>query len=515
MRDVRVCVGIDLSRRSKHKGVIKRSSSESQPGRKGVFSFSHDMDGFRRLREHILKSTGVRSLEGVSINVEPTSGVWEPVLAIFSKWGAEVYFTRADVVSAIRRAQSKFTKSDRIDAHTLSGMPWSMPERMVRYVSVEPRIRKLRELTAQRQRIVEEVVRWKNRLIAKLEPLWQPLLVMLKKEQRFSRLLRAFFKKFPVPSALMTYGRKRFDSWFDKHAHLNTEPELRDLLWEGAEKSAEIENELKELYPDKEFFAMLYAQHLRIIETLEQELQYIEQEIDKAREDVPECDVVQQIPGIGKVIAPSITALLMPVERFSNAKKCGNYTGFTSRQKSSSGRETLGLRITKAGNPRLKRDLALAGDVAMRIDPQLALFALRLLERGKHYNKVRVAVGRKCAIRAYSLLKRIARGEQNVTYVFRDLQGNAISREQARSIAQTIWAVYDIRNQKNKSAKTRFIRGSQKTPHSGSSGLSLTDTIAQYTCGIQEKSPTNAQKKYTQHYRALVENLCKKIPKNT
>ena len=73
---------------------------------------------------------------------------------------------------------------------------------------------------------------------------------------------------------------------------------------------------------------------------------------------------------MGKVIAPALASILMPVDRFANTNKCGAYTGFTSRWKGSSGREIEGLKITKSGNRRLKRDLALAADTAMKIDPE-------------------------------------------------------------------------------------------------------------------------------------------------
>ena len=75
-------------------------------------------------------------------------------------------------------------------------------------------------------------------------------------------------------------------------------------------------------------------------------------------------------------------------------------------------------------------------------DPELAAFAIRLLGAGKHYNNVRVAAGRKIAVRAYSPLKRSAAGQADVAYIWRDLQGRTIAKQQAKSIANRLWAVY-------------------------------------------------------------------------
>jgi len=113
------------------------------------------------------------------------------------------------------------------------------------------------------------------------------------------------------------------------------------------------------------------------------------------------------------------------------------------------GHDIEGLKITKTGNRRLKRDLALAADVAMHQDPQLAAFALRLLRAGKHYNKVRVAVGRKLAVRAYSLLKRYAAGQTDVSYRWRSPDGRPLAKRQAQELARSLWEAYEAQ-QKNK-----------------------------------------------------------------
>ena len=442
MKEFDTCVGIDLARRAKHKAVITQEDGAGRSVPKRAWAFSHDLDGFEALRDRILKQTGAASLEGVTVNLEPTSGVWETVGAFLKSQGAEVYFTRPDVVSQLRKVHSKFAKTDRIDARTLAGVPFSFPERLIPVVNVERRVRVLRNLSGQRQRLVEDLTRWKNRFTAKVEVVWTALLAQLADEQRFCALGRAFFTTFTDPRKVMRYGRERFTTWCRKKAHGNTDPNLADTLWQGACTAAQLWDELERsaaMQVDWETLAELLAQDLRLIGNLEKEIKCVDQRIQEARKDVPECDVVQQLPGVGKVIAVTLASILMPVDRFANTNKCGAYTGFTSRQKASSGREIPGLKITKSGNRRLKRDLALAADIAMKIDPELAAFAIRLLEAGKHYNKARVAVGRKIAVRAYSLLKRFQAGQTNVHYLWRDLQGNTITRQQATSIARALW----------------------------------------------------------------------------
>jgi len=450
MKELQMCVGIDLARRSKHKAVVVRRDGSARSAPKRAFAFSHDLDGFRSVCDYIGRQTGTGLVEGVRVNIEPTGALWEVLGLFLKKQGADACFTRPDVVSQMRKVHSRFAKSDRIDGYTLGTIGLSFPERLIPIARVEPRVRTLRTLSAQRQRIVEDVTRWKNRFTSKLEVVWAGLLADLNREQRFCSLTRAFFRKFTDPRKVARYGRRRFYKWCSNNAHGSTDPQLFDTLWDGARKAAELWDELEAggiIQVDWESLGELLQQDLRIIELLEQEVKLLERRIAEARQQVPECDVVEQLPGVGQVISVTLAAILMPVERFANTKRCGAFTGFTSRQKASAGRHIDGLKITKTGNRRLKRDLALAADRAMRADPELAAFAIRLLDAGKHYNKVRVAVGRKLAVRAYSLLKRFARGQSHVRYIWRDLHGHSVTKKQARAIATELWAEYNAQKE--------------------------------------------------------------------
>jgi len=454
MNDAKLYVGIDLARRANHKAVALKGEEAASPqaARSKPVSFAHDREGFLALRDRLLEHAGAQTLDGVTVNMEPTSGVWETLAGFLRAQGADVFFTRTDVVSALRKVHSKFAKTDRIDARTQAGIPRSFPERLIPVVAVEARIRTLRQLSAQRQRLVEDQTAWKNRLVAKLDVTWAPLMRALDKEQRFSQLACAFFKRFDRPAKVVAWGRERFLTWCKAQAHAHTHPDTFETFWQGAVESAALWtllDDCRAIAVDWDSHHEQVRQDLRLIEVFEKEIRTTEAQIRQTRHDVPECDVVQQLPGVGPVVSVTLTALLSPTTRFANTKKCGAYTGFTSRKKSSAGRDIEGLKITKTGNRRLKRDLALAADVAMRQDPQLAAFAIRLLRAGKHYNKVRVAIGRKLAVRAYSLLKRYAAGQTDVAYIWRDIQGRPIQKRQAQELARSLWDAHEAQ-QKHK-----------------------------------------------------------------
>jgi len=456
MKPFTTVVGIDLARRAAHQAVVMPAEGPGRgaPGR--AWPVTHDLPGLDALCARIRQQTGRDSLEGVLVNMEPTSGAWPVVAAYLGLQGAEVCLTRTDLTSQWRKVHSRYRKTDRIDARTLANVPLSFPEHVWPVRSVSEPIRVLRELSAQRQRFVEEIIRWKNRFVALVEPVWTGLLAVLLESQRFSEVGRAFFRRFANPCEVERYGRARFAAWYAKHAHGLTDPSLLETLWKAAQSAAALWRALEEreaLPWSPATLELLIEQDLRLIEVYEQELRGIEARIATARQEVPECDLLEQMPGVGKVVSVTLASLLLPADRFANTRQCGAYTGLTSRKKSSAGRETQGLRITKTGNRRLKRDLALAADTAMYQDPQLAEFAIRLRIHGKHYNEVRVAVGRKIALRARALLQRAAR-EPDAAFEWRDLQGNLVKPHQAKALAHELWERYRLEHDKGPSAPT-------------------------------------------------------------
>jgi len=474
MKPFRTVVGVDLARRAPHKAVLMAAEGPQRGVAHRAWPVTHDVVGLERLCQRIRQETGQTSLEGVLVNMEPTSGVWPAVAAYVRLEGAEACLTRTDLTSQWRKVHSRCHKTDRIDARTLATVPLTFPERVWPVRPVPAPIRALRELSTQRQRLVEEIVRWKNRFLAVVEPVWGGLLGALTESQRFSEVLRAFFRRFVNPCDALRYGRARFDAWYVKQAHGLTEAGLDEVLWKAAESAAALWRlfEAHHALPwSPDALPFLIEQDLRLIEVYEQELAGIEARIATVRQAVPECDLLEQMPGVGKVVSVTLAGLLLPADRFANARQCGAYTGFVSRTKGSAGRETEGLRITKTGNRRLKRDLALAADTAMYHDPQLADFAIRLLTHGKHYNEVRVAVGRKIALRARALLQR-AQNAPDATFEWRDLQGRKVTPQQAKALARTLWERH----------RATQAKGPSTSAHSGPSEDAARQTDAQPGC---------------------------------
>jgi len=112
---------------------------------------------------------------------------------------------------------------------------------------------------------------------------------------------------------------------------------------------------------------------------------------------------LQTHPGIGLLTSLGLVHTLDSVSRFSNGRKVVAYLGLEPME-SSSGEKRRMLSISKAGSRLLRYLITEAAHTAVKYDPDLKRFYLRLLRsKGKH--KAIVAAGRKLVIRSYIMLR--------------------------------------------------------------------------------------------------------------
>lgn len=121
----------------------------------------------------------------------------------------------------------------------------------------------------------------------------------------------------------------------------------------------------------------------------------------------PETGPMLEISGVGPVTALQFVLTLEDPERFPSSRAVGSYLGLRPGQ-NQSGDSDPGMRITKAGDPVLRRNLI---QCAHRIlgpfgeDSDLRRWGTKLVEKGGKgaYRKATVAVARKLAILLHRL----------------------------------------------------------------------------------------------------------------
>ena len=105
------------------------------------------------------------------------------------------------------------------------------------------------------------------------------------------------------------------------------------------------------------------AQHL---EGLDQSIEAVEDEIAKAHRQNPTSRLLDEIPGIGTLIASATAASVPDPGVFKSGRDFAAWLGLTPRQNSSGGKEKLGA-ITKQGNRYIRKLLVTGATSVLRV----------------------------------------------------------------------------------------------------------------------------------------------------
>lgn len=104
----------------------------------------------------------------------------------------------------------------------------------------------------------------------------------------------------------------------------------------------------------------------RQIEALSKELQALEKEIAQSAKKNELCGLLDEIPGIGALIASAVVAILPDARQFASGRDFAAWLGLTPRQNATGGKEKLGS-ITKQGNRYLRKLLVMAATSLLRV----------------------------------------------------------------------------------------------------------------------------------------------------
>ena len=147
---------------------------------------------------------------------------------------------------------------------------------------------------------------------------------------------------------------------------------------------------------------------LKEVESLTEKIKDSDREIEQiARKDYPETALLQQVGGVGPLIALTFVLTIDNKNRFQKSRDVGCYIGLRPKR-SDSGQRQPQLRITKEGDPYLRTMLVQGAHYILSRrgpDTDLKRWGLRLAERGgkRAKKKAVVAVARKLSILLHRL----------------------------------------------------------------------------------------------------------------
>ena len=386
--------------------------------------------------------------EGTKLHVvmEQTYPTSEYVTAFFLARGHKVSFAKPNQVKEFRKCLSPKVKTDEVDAFVMARLPWLDPNQLARTYVPPPEIRELKIQVSQRASMVKQLVDLKNQLIAYANAVWPGI------SRAFGDLDSAHARSFLREQRPKTIATLQVD-------------ELAELLKDRGriQKSyakrlaakllaiAQRTLGLHQLLPEEQIESTLAhtIELVEMVEELELRLRTKEKRLDEA---YVRCDperLLMSIPGIAEKTAPTIFCYFGEPERFASTRKAQGFVGMFPVTDATGLSDRKGTHITKAGPALLRRDLFLAADHFRRVDPHGAqMYHDLMVHRGKHHNSAL------CIIANRSLIPRIlAVLREQRPYELQDLEGNSITKPEARALAEQ-WKVTEEVRKRLRNKKT-------------------------------------------------------------
>jgi transposase len=156
--------------------------------------------------------------------------------------------------------------------------------------------------------------------------------------------------------------------------------------------------------------------HESVLPLIKEHIVYLDQEIEKIRQQIAELieqnpnlkqkkDLLDSIPGIGKVTIPVILAELDNLEKFTHVREVVAFIGLAPKE-TLSGTSIKGKpRLCKIGHARLRKALYMPALVSIQCNPVMIAFYNRLKEKGKNGKVIVCAIMRKLVHIIFGILK--------------------------------------------------------------------------------------------------------------
>jgi len=363
----------------------------------------------------------------VNVVVESTAMAWfvAAVAVLRSGIDARVFRVSGTKAAALRKFYRAHTKTDRIDARVLARMPL-VDDGLHELVLPSSGELALKRLVVLRNKLVGEVVKVDDRVRSTLH--WAAPGLLSGRESVTDGFV-AVLARWPDLRRLAAAR----PATIAKTGHLSRQ--RAEKIRDAAAAAIVFYDGLVDFDALAVEFEIAAAQHA----ALKAQVVRLEERITTLHAEQYPDDVLLSVPGIGPVIAAVLRGHLGNLERFTNLAALRAYTGLVPRENSSGGADRRG-KISKAGPSMLRWSLYLAADTARKWDPQLAeLYRRLMVERGRHHNQALCAVASHLVGRIWACVR------EDRPYTWRDLDGQPITREQARAIAASLAVDPDTR----------------------------------------------------------------------
>lgn len=364
-------VGIDIAK-NKHECCIIDTNGETVVS---PFSIHNDIKGFNYLVQVIKSCTndyGINiTAENIKIGVEDTGPYGENLLRFLYEKALPTYTANSLYVNQYKRVTTlRKAKTDKLDTLIIASALRN-GSGFKRYAKIDYRLSELKNLTRYRYRIIRQQSKLKiqvRRLITLLFP---------ELEKYFCRIhigtVYALLERYPGSEQI---ARARLGTLTETLRAPSRGQYGRDkviALKDAAKHSIGLHSK---------FTSYELQETIRQIKQLDNLLVRIDNHIGDIMRDLN--PVITTVPGIGKVLAASITAEIGDYSRFPNADKLLAFAGLAPTTYQSGGFTATQSRIEKRGSKYLRSHLFTAAHTVRQFNPEYNLYYKKKRAEGKH-----------------------------------------------------------------------------------------------------------------------------------
>ena len=333
------------------------------------------------------------SPEDCLIAMEATGHYWRNLFAYLVTEGFTVALVNPVRTRRLAEEELERTKTDAIDA--LGIARFAAQKHPAASQVAEEGLDELREVVRLRDRLLQDLgdrVRQLHRVLDLSFPEFTRYVRGLDSE-----LATMILARYPTAAALRNVSVKKLAGLrYDGRHHVGEEL-ARDLI--GAAKLS-VGRHQSEPYRLQVHYAC------EDIVMLRRRVRELEGDIERRLEQHQVGKLLTSIAGIGPQTAACIIAELGDPARFGSIKALASYVGVAPRLRQSGKRRLSGRRMLPLGNARLRRALWMPTLSAIRVNPWLRAYYLRLRAAGKRPKVALIAVMHKLLAAIFSVARR-------------------------------------------------------------------------------------------------------------
>ena len=336
------------------------------------FKVHNSIDGFESLVSRVEKLCKKHDCEQIIVGMEPSGHYWralgwylklhesKPMLV-----GVNPYHTK----QAKELDDNSQTKSDPKDAQVIAHLI-----RDGRYYDTylpEAEYAELRHLNSERQRLMKQINRANNALIALLDEYFPEYATVWSNVTCPTSL--ELLNTYAFPQDILSASREQLLADIREASGGNEGVKLMEELLQVSAQSVGV----------KEGLRTARIRMMSLIDELmyfEKKKAAIESELEAVMNSLQLGKVLQSMLGVGPIISAAFLGEIGDISRFTNWKQVRSLAGLNLVE-NSSGQHKGKTKVSKRGRPYLRHMLYLAGECGCRCNPEMRAFYRSLRNR--------------------------------------------------------------------------------------------------------------------------------------